>query len=245
MAKILPSLGKTTPKKVHSLPLLGRLLSGLGAIALTTAFSSCSFGQRRSNVAITHLIDKSISAEENERFQVGIRQVCQAIASTIQEGDESSVIPVTGDPPLFENLQETNPTKVRRDCKQRAETKKSGTLSCPAFETAKRQFETSDKTPILVAQIQVNEKESPCPDIWRSTSQLVIQRGGYVLIVNSSNDGGESFRPELESALEGLSRDRLKFHQTDPKKAVKKAIQDTRQNQAEVNYAHQHKLTLP
>ena len=59
----------------------------------------------------------------------------------------------------------------------------------------------------------------------RDTAQLVIKRGGSVLVLNSTNEGGESFRAELEAALEGLP---ILYSQTQPEIAVKETIEETR-----------------
>ncbi|MFM6738964.1 MAG: hypothetical protein ACKPJT_26450, partial [Microcystis panniformis] len=72
---------------------------------------------------------------------------------------------------------------------------------------------------------ETNEGESPCPKDWRTTVKNVIDRGGSVVVLNATNNGGESFRLELETALEGLP---VKYAHSNVEFAIKNAIEETR-----------------
>lgn len=199
---------------------------GLLYVVILIALSSCSLEAQSRPIAISYLIDKSASAENDEHFQMASKRVCQALAKGIAPGDEFGVLSVTGEPALFENLVPANPALIRRECQQPVKsTTKPGTLTCQAFAAADKQLQASNKIPLLIAQIAVNEREKPCPRIWRATAQRVIERGGSVLILNSSNEAGESFRPELEAAFDGL---RIRYAHTNPEIAIKKAIEEAR-----------------
>ncbi|MCA2685580.1 MAG: hypothetical protein IM504_13210 [Microcystis sp. M038S2] len=205
---------------------LKRSLARFMIVPTLIALPSCSLGQSHRPIAISYLLDQSASAQNDEQFQKDRKRVCQAIAKGLVPGDEFGVIFVTGESALFQNLQRANPALVRKECQQQPVKQKPGTLVCPAVAGAKKQFEsTKIRLPILVLQVQVNEKEAPCQEIMRDTAQLVIKRGGSVLVLNSTNEGGESFRAELEAALEGLP---ILYSQTQPEIAVKETIEETR-----------------
>ena len=189
---------------------------------LTVSLQSCSSPP----IDISYLIDRSDSSENDKHFQESRHKVCEAIIAKLERGDKFGLVPVTGEIPLLENLQSANPTIVRKQCHQPVKTSKPGTLSCPAFLIAKKQFEEpSSGTPVLISQVQVNETEKPCPEIWRSTAELVFKRGGSVLILNSTNGGGNNFRPELEAAFAGLP---VQYSHENPAITVNKLIEETR-----------------
>ena len=77
----------------------------------------------------------------------------------------------------------------------------------------------------MLVLIETNERESPCPEDWRTTVKNVIEKGGSVVILNATNNGGESFRLELETALEDLQ---VTYAHTDVEFVIKDAIQETR-----------------
>jgi hypothetical protein len=212
---------------------LNRSLLRFMTVSILIPLASCSLGQSHRPIAISYVLDQSASAQNDEQFQKDRKRVCQAIAKGLVPGDEFGVIFVTGESALFQNLQRANPALVRKECQQQQPVKqKPGTLVCPAVAGAKKQFEsTKIRLPILVLQVQVNEKEAPCQEIMRDTAQMVIERGGSVLVLNSTNEGGESFRPELEAAFAGLP---VLYSQTHPEIAVKETIEETR-NKGETN----------
>ncbi|MFM7789248.1 MAG: hypothetical protein ACKO90_14280, partial [Microcystis panniformis] len=144
---------------------------------------------------------------------------------SISHGDQFKVIQVNGEPDFYENLTPTNPTQAKKQCESVKTTKKEGTFTCPAIRTANQVFQSSKKPGVLLVLVEPNEGESPCPKDWRTTVKNVIEKGGSVVILNATNNGGESFRLELETALESLP---VKYAHTDVEFAIKNAIQETR-----------------
>ncbi|MFM7278121.1 MAG: hypothetical protein ACKO1I_10785, partial [Microcystis aeruginosa] len=135
------------------------------------------------------------------------------------------VIQVNGEPDFYENLTPTNPTQAKKQCESVKTTKKEGTFTCPAIRTANQVFQSSKNPGVLLVLVETNEGESPCPQDWRTTVKNVIEKGGSVVILNATNNGGESFRLELETALEGLP---VTYAHTDVEFGIKNAIQETR-----------------
>ena len=64
------------------------------------ALSSCSLEQPRP-IAISYLIDRCPSGQNDEQFQEDSKRVCQALAKGLVPGNEFGVIPVTGEPVLY------------------------------------------------------------------------------------------------------------------------------------------------
>jgi len=183
---------------------------------------SCS---QKNPIALVLLKDTSISGQNNEEFKTTTKKACKGITESISRGDELKVIQVNGEQDFFENLTPTNPTDAKKQCGAVRTTQKQGTLACPAVRTAHKIFQSSKKPGVLLVLIETNERESPCPQDWRTTVKNVIEKGGSVVILNATNNGGESFRLELESALEGLP---VTYAHTDVEFVIKNAIQETR-----------------
>ncbi|GCA73077.1 hypothetical protein MiYa_04636 [Microcystis aeruginosa NIES-2519] len=183
---------------------------------------SCS---QKNPIALVLLKDTSISGQNNEEFKTTTKKACKGITESISRGDELKVIQVNGEQDFFEQLTPTNPTDAKKQCGAVRTTQKQGTLACPAVRTAHKIFQSSKKPGVLLVLIETNERESPCPQDWRTTVKNVIEKGGSVVILNATNNGGESFRLELETALEGLP---VKYAHTDVEFAIKNAIEEAR-----------------
>ena len=191
-------------------------------VSILIVLPSCS---QKNPIALVLLKDTSISAQNNEEFKTTTKKACKGITESISRGDELKVIQVNGEPDFFEHLTPTNPTDAKKKCGAVSTTQKQGTLTCPAVRTAHKIFQSSKKPGVLLVLIETNERESPCPQDWRTTVKNVIEKGGSVVILNATNNGGESFRLELESALEGLP---VTYAHTDVEFVIKDAIQETR-----------------
>ncbi|WP_254064652.1 hypothetical protein [Microcystis aeruginosa] len=191
-------------------------------VSILIVLPSCS---QKNPIALVLLKDTSESAQNNEEFKTTTKKACKGITESISRGDELKVIQVNGEPDFFENLSPTNPTDAKKQCGAVSTTQKQGTLACPAVRTAHKIFQSSKKPGVLLVLVETNEREFPCPQDWRTTVKNVIQKGGSVLILNATNNGGESFRLELETALEGLP---VTYAHSDVEFAIKNAIQETR-----------------
>lgn len=191
-------------------------------VSILIVLPSCS---QKNPIALVLLKDTSISGQNNEEFKTTTKKACKGITESISRGDELKVIQVNGEQDFFENLTPTNPTDAKKQCGAVRTTQKQGTLACPAVRTAHKIFQSSKKPGVLLVLIETNERESPCPQDWRTTVKNVIEKGGSVLILNATNNGGESFRLELETALEGLP---VTYAHTDVEFVIKNAIQETR-----------------
>jgi hypothetical protein len=205
------------------------LLTGIASI-VACALSSCSFipfslVYQKNPIAIVLLKDTSASGQNNEKFQTTTRKTCNVIIKAISRGDELKVIQVNGEPDFYENLTPSNPNQARKQCESVSTTEKEGTLTCPAVRTANKVFQSSKKPGVLLVLVETNEGESPCPQDWRDTVQKVIEKGGSVVILNATNNGGESFRLELEAALEGLP---VQYAHSNIEIAIQTAIEETR-----------------
>ncbi|CCI05281.1 exported hypothetical protein [Microcystis aeruginosa PCC 9443] len=204
---------------------LNRLLAGVMSVSTLIALPSCSLLHQKNPVDIVVLKDTSESAQNNQEFQATTKKTCQVIIQSISRGDQLKVIQVNGEPDFYENLTPTNPNQARKHCESVSTTEKEGTLTCPAVRTANKVFQSSKKPGVLLVLVETNEGESPCPQDWRDTVEKVIEKGGSVVILNATNNGGESFRLELETALEGLP---VKYAHTDVEFAIKNAIEEAR-----------------
>ncbi len=191
-------------------------------VSILIVLPSCS---QKNPIALVLLKDTSISGQNNEEFKTTTKKACKGITESISRGDELKVIQVNGEQDFFENLTPTNPTDAKKQCGAVRTTQKQGTLACPAVRTAHKIFQSSKKPGVLLVLIETNERESPCPQDWRTTVKNVIEKGGSVVILNATNNGGESFRLELETALEGLP---VKYAHTDVEFAIKNAIEEAR-----------------
>ena len=191
-------------------------------VSILIVLPSCS---QKNPIALVLLKDTSISGQNNEEFKTTTKKACKGITESISRGDELKVIQVNGEQDFFENLRPTNPTDAKKQCGAVRTTQKQGTLACPAVRTAHKIFQSSKKPGVLLVLIETNERESPCPQDWRTTVKNVIEKGGSVVILNATNNGGESFRLELETALEGLP---VTYAHTDVEFVIKDAIQETR-----------------
>lgn len=191
-------------------------------VSILIVLPSCS---QKNPIALVLLKDTSISGQNNEEFKTTTKKACKGITESISRGDELKVIQVNGEQDFFENLTPTNPTDAKKQCGAVRTTQKQGTLACPAVRTAHKIFQSSKKPGVLLVLIETNERELPCPQDWRTTVKNVIEKGGSVLILNATNNGGESFRLELETALEGLP---VTYAHTDVEFVIKNVIQETR-----------------
>ena len=191
-------------------------------VSILILLPSCS---QKNPIALVLLKDTSISGQNNEEFKTTTKKACKGITESISRGDELKVIQVNGEQDFFENLTPTNPTDAKKQCGAVRTTQKQGTLACPAVRTAHKIFQSSKKPGVLLVLIETNERESPCPQDWRTTVKNVIEKGGSVVILNATNNGGESFRLELETALDGLQ---VTYAHTDVEFVIKNAIQETR-----------------
>lgn len=191
-------------------------------VSILIVLLSCS---QKNPIALVLLKDTSESAQNNEEFKTTTKKACKGITESISRGDELKVIQVNGEPDFFEHLSPTNPTDAKKKCGAVSTTQKQGTLACPAVRTAHKIFQSSKKPGVLLVLIETNERESPCPQDWRTTVKNVIQKGGSVVILNATNNGGESFRLELETALEGLP---VKYAHSNVEFAIKNAIEEAR-----------------
>ena len=191
-------------------------------VSILIVLPSCS---QKNPIALVLLKDTSISGQNNEEFKTTTKKACKGITESISRGDELKVIQVNGEPDFFEHLTPTNPTDAKKKCGAVSTTQKQGTLACPAVRTAHKIFQSSKKPGVLLVLVETNEREFPCPQDWRTTVKNVIQKGGSVVILNATNNGGESFRLELETALEGLP---VTYAHSDVEFAIKNAIQETR-----------------
>lgn len=191
-------------------------------VSILILLPSCS---QKNPIALVLLKDTSISGQNNEEFKTTTKKACKGITESISRGDELKVIQVNGEPDFFEHLTPTNPTDAKKKCGAVSTTQKQGTLTCPAVRTAHKIFQSSKKPGVLLVLIETNERELFCPQDWRTTVKNVIEKGGSVLILNATNNGGESFRLEIETALEGLP---VTYAHTDVEFAIKNAIQETR-----------------
>ncbi|AVQ71188.1 MULTISPECIES: hypothetical protein [Microcystis] len=191
-------------------------------VSILIVLPSCS---QKNPIALVLLKDTSISGQNNEEFKTTTKKACKGITESISRGDELKVIQVNGEQDFFEQLTPTNPTDAKKQCGAVRTTQKQGTLACPAVRTAHKIFQSSKKPGVLLVLIETNERESPCPQDWRTTVKNVIEKGGSVVILNATNNGGESFRLELETALEGLP---VKYAHTDVEFAIKNAIEEAR-----------------
>lgn len=201
---------------------LKRSLLRFMTVSILIVLPSCS---QKNPIALVLLKDTSESAQNNEEFKTTTKKACKGITESISRGDELKVIQVNGEQDFFENLTPTNPTDAKKQCGAVRTTQKQGTLACPAVRTAHKIFQSSKKPGVLLVLIETNERESPCPQDWRTTVKNVIEKGGSVVILNATNNGGESFRLELETALEGLP---VTYAHTDVEFVIKNAIQETR-----------------
>ncbi|MDB9387762.1 hypothetical protein BFG60_0101 [Microcystis aeruginosa NIES-98] len=201
---------------------LKRSLLRFMSVSILIVLPSCS---QKNPIALVLLKDTSISGQNNEEFKTTTKKACKGITESISRGDELKVIQVNGEQDFFENLRPTNPTDAKKQCGAVRTTQKQGTLACPAVRTAHKIFQSSKKPGVLLVLIETNERESPCPQDWRTTVKNVIEKGGSVVILNATNNGGESFRLELESALKGLQ---VTYAHTDVEFVIKNAIQETR-----------------
>ena len=191
-------------------------------VSILIVLPSCS---QKNPIALVLLKDTSISGQNNEEFKTTTKKACKGITESISRGDELKVIQVNGEQDFFENLRPTNPTDAKKQCGAVRTTQKQGTLACPAVRTAHKIFQSSKKPGVLLVLIETNERESPCPQDWRTTVKNVIEKGGSVVILNATNNGGESFRLELETALQDLP---VTYAHTDVEFVIKDAIQETR-----------------
>lgn len=191
-------------------------------VSILIVLLSCS---QKNPIALVLLKDTSESAQNNEEFKTTTKKACKGITESISRGDELKVIQVNGEPDFFEHLSPTNPTDAKKQCGAVSTTQKQGTLACPAVRTAHKIFQSSKKPGVLLVLVETNEREFPCPQDWRTTVKNVIQKGGSVLILNATNNGGESFRLEIETALKDLP---VTYAHSDVEFAIKNVIQETR-----------------
>ncbi|WP_149976334.1 VWA domain-containing protein [Microcystis aeruginosa] len=204
---------------------LNRSLLRFMSVSTLIALASCSLVHQKNPVDIVVLKDTSESAQNNQEFQATTKKTCQVIIQSISRGDQLKVIQVNGEPDFYETLTPTNPNQARKHCESVSTTEKEGTLTCPAVRTANKVFQSSKNPGVLLVLVETNEGESPCPQDWRDTVENVIEKGGSVVILNATNNGGESFRLELETALQGLQ---VTYAHTDVEFVIKNAIQETR-----------------
>lgn len=201
---------------------LKRSLLRFMTVSILIVLPSCS---QKNPIALVLLKDTSESAQNNEEFQTTTKKACKGITESISRGDKFKVIQVNGEQDFFESLTPTTPTQAKKQCGAVSTTQKKGTLTCRAIQTAHQIFQSSKNPGVLLVLIETNERESPCPEDWRTTVKNVIEKGGSVVILNATNNGGESFRLELETALQGLP---VTYAHTDVEFVIKDAIQETR-----------------
>ena len=204
---------------------LTRSIARCMIVSTLIALASCSLVHQKNPVDIVVLKDTSESAQNNQEFQATTKKTCQVVIQSISRGDHLKIVQVNGEQDFFENITPTTPTQAKKQCGAVSTTQKQGTLACPAVRTAHKIFQSSKKPGVLLVLIETNEQEFPCPQDWRTTVKNVIEKGGSVVILNATNNGGESFRLEIETALKDLP---VTYAHSDVEFAIKNAIQETR-----------------
>ena len=153
------------------------------------------------SVAIQSLLDSSQSSN-NSTFNGQIKAVCEGLTASIQRGDTFVEIPVSAVPPTRKSPVSVSPKLLEEECGKRKISREKGTLTKPSFEQAFSEIAASNAKPLLIVHINSNEKENPDPiSLWQKVVKKVTERGGFVIIVGATNQGGEAFNSKLDKAI--------------------------------------------
>jgi hypothetical protein len=193
-------------------------------------------------IATVLMIDKSASALEDKQFTKIASEGCNSVAKGLLPTDYAGQITVDGSVPRASDLtQVLDPRLLHHDCQKpdAALVNTSipkGTFSCPAWNLAydlNRRQSAASLSVLYVSIIQTNEKEVPCPHVWRKLAEDAHKRGGRLVIAGSSV--GDEQNPALDNTFNQLLWQQLKdspsvdfCKETDVRGCIEKAFLDLR-----------------
>ena len=207
--------------------LLKRALSVLFLISVF-GLASCLPSQK---LAFFYVLDVSKSARESPDFMQDILTVCRALDDSVRRGDQALTIYASGKNPKYEDLKLAKPGQFSKDCRKdfSGELTELGTLTCKSWELVGRIAENVPYKPIFISQVHVNETEEPCPEVWQKTAEIITERGGYILILSSTNAGNSEYNSIITETFD--KKDRVKFWSGDFERDVKNIISSLRKEQ--------------
>lgn len=213
---------------ILSASLLTAILSSCAKTTNSTPLSSqtsIKLNNNNKTRVLLYLLDHSDSSN-TQKFKTQIKTVCDTLKQNIRRGDFFTQIPVSAEQPDYTSPTAISPKRLREECGQRTISIKKGTKTEYAFNHTLRNLkETKNLVPISIIHINSNEQEIPDPiETWRKTAQLVIEQGGWVLVIGATNDGAENFNTKLVSAFEGLEKVKFASSQAEIIQHINKAM---------------------
>lgn len=195
---------------------------------LVSVLSGC---QKQSKLLLIRISDVSASALNNPEQTKALKDACFAIADASKPGDQQALIEVS------ENLTATDPSVVKDQeqlyalCHQKpVQSKGQGTFVCDAINLSGEMIDRHSETiPLVVLQVQANERENFCPETLTNLAKKVSSRNGTLLVVGSTNDGNTEFNFNLWETLKDVQN--TEFCNQNIRHCVKDSILNLRSNQ--------------
>ena len=178
------------------------------AVCLTIVITGCD-DKNKSKIHLILLQDNSESVTNDRELSRNFLRNCIDTSKIISFYDVMSLMAVNGNSPIAIDAQQAAPKKIKQFCNQTAQNAPEGTYVCDRLNLSIDLINRSQHIPLLISQVQVAEKDRSCPQTWLKLSNLVEERGGKMVILNSSNDAGNKYNQELWSLFN--QKDSVKF----------------------------------
>lgn len=196
------NLSVSSDRSRNNVPIKALIAAIFSVISLTSCANPpfASVLETKS-VDITSLLDTSQSSD-NSTFRRQTALVCEVLTANIQRGDNFVEIPVSAVAPNRKSPVSVSPKLLEEECGKRKIAGEQGTLTKPAFEQALSAIAASNAKPLLIVHVNSNEKEDPDPvSLWQKVAKKVTERGGVLIFVGATNQGGEAFNAKIDKAL--------------------------------------------
>lgn len=146
--------------------------------------------------------DKSDSVINDQQLGREFKYNCIETTKVVKMDDQMSLMAVNGNFPIATDAEKASPRKIKQFCNQNDEQiAPEGTYICDRLKLSISVINRSQLTPVVISQVQTNEKDRSCQETWLSLSNLVEKRGGKLIILNSTNEGGKGYNKELWEML--------------------------------------------
>jgi hypothetical protein len=164
---------------------------------------------------LIHLVDVSQSAQ-SEGFKKSVKRTCHEIVELAKKSDLYTHISVDAALSTVSDPQSVrSKSTLHKGCQKISDpnSKKQGTMSCLAWE---RTIEIIHRQkvmyrPIVINQIQANEGDKKCITTLTHLGQLVTERQGRLLILNSTNQGDSNYNQWMWNVSKAKGLDNVRF----------------------------------
>lgn len=191
-------------------PSIPKILAGI-FLPLTLFITGCNEGTLKAQHI--HLIlhqDNSDSVTNDRELSREFKYNCIETTKILRMNDEMSLMAVNGNSPTATDAEKASPRKIKQFCNQKdSENAPEGTFICDRLQLSLSVINRSELTPVVISQVQANENDRSCQETWLNLSNLVEKRGGKLIILNSTNEGGEGYNQKLWQILH--QEDSVKF----------------------------------